>query len=123
MPKEFGAWPAVRNRFRRCRDAGVFAALLRAGKASEPVVRESGGPGRCRRARLERRRQASSSDGTRNECFTRSRYRTSDGRTPPPRRRAAKRASRRGPMPRSGRPVDTLPYPKRALSSILVQWN
>ncbi|MFI7042784.1 transposase, partial [Microbispora rosea] len=24
MPGEFGAWPTVHNRFRQCRDAGVF---------------------------------------------------------------------------------------------------
>jgi transposase len=28
MPKEFGAWPTVHNRFRQWRDAGVFEALL-----------------------------------------------------------------------------------------------
>ncbi len=28
MPKEFGAWPTVHNRFRQWRDAGVFDALL-----------------------------------------------------------------------------------------------
>ncbi|WP_420824034.1 transposase [Streptomyces dengpaensis] len=29
MPKEFGAWPTVRNRFRQWRDAGVLEALPR----------------------------------------------------------------------------------------------
>ncbi len=28
MPREFGAWPTVSNRFRQWRDAGVFDALL-----------------------------------------------------------------------------------------------
>lgn len=28
MPKEFGAWSTVHNRFRQWRDAGVFEALL-----------------------------------------------------------------------------------------------
>jgi len=28
VPKEFGAWSTVHNRFRRWRDAGVFEALL-----------------------------------------------------------------------------------------------
>lgn len=28
MPKEFGAWPTVYNRFRQWRDAGVFESLL-----------------------------------------------------------------------------------------------
>lgn|GEM_PF-3510168 len=28
MPREFGAWPTVHNRFRQWRDAGVFEALL-----------------------------------------------------------------------------------------------
>ncbi|GHC72988.1 hypothetical protein GCM10010507_60260 [Streptomyces cinnamoneus] len=28
MPAEFGAWSTVHNRFRPCRDAGAFEALL-----------------------------------------------------------------------------------------------
>ncbi|CAM5533411.1 Transposase OS=Kitasatospora aureofaciens OX=1894 GN=GCM10010502_73150 PE=4 SV=1 [Kitasatospora aureofaciens] len=28
VPKEFGAWSTVSNRFRQCRDAGVFEALM-----------------------------------------------------------------------------------------------
>jgi transposase len=38
MPKEFGAWPTVHNRFRQWRDAGVFEALLE-GLIAEAVKR------------------------------------------------------------------------------------
>ncbi len=36
MPREFGAWPTVSNRFRQWRDAGVFDALL------EGLIAEAG---------------------------------------------------------------------------------
>jgi transposase len=39
MPQEFGAWSTVSNRFRQCRDAGVFEALL------EGLIAEAGEAG------------------------------------------------------------------------------
>ena len=39
MPRKFGAWPTVHNRFRQWRDAGVFAALL------EGLIAEAAKPG------------------------------------------------------------------------------